>query len=406
MRRLSALFLFLLLFPFSPAGAADFQVAELPAEGDYVVLVHGLDWFRDTLRPTAEFLHERGYHTLNVRYPSRQVADIAEASAWVNRVIEDRCVDPRRRIHFVAHSMGAIVVRNLFTEPRPWRPGRVVLLGAPNQGTPLSVPLRRLKPLRKIMGPAAALLAPGEDTLPLRLGDASAFAPGVLMGSKAGRFAVFSPFLPGEDDGVIPVSSGKIAGMADFRVLPVSHVRMPRDPAVLAETLTFLQTGHFSQTVEAPAAKPPPSPATSPPEKRKRLLSSRQPPKTARSAPVFKPEHHFPLAVQVEVIPRLNFNELRVRTRHFQLEPLFLQLQLQTVAQLLDVPPLFVQLPEFLQLREKRHRQAGEPHQHDQRPREAADDGPDGLRFFKVFDRAGRRHKRRGPVKRRRFAAL
>lgn len=52
-------------------------------------------------------------------------------------------MDPGKRIHLVAHSIGALVVREYLARGKPERLGRVVLLAAPNQGSPIAEPLMK-----------------------------------------------------------------------------------------------------------------------------------------------------------------------------------------------------------------------------------------------------------------------
>lgn len=226
-----------------PVRAAPFGVECRAGAGDYVVLVHGLDWFRDTMEPAADFLNLQGYETINVRYPSRKVAAPAEAADWVRQVIEERCQDPRKRINLVAHSMGALVVREYLADGKPDRLGRVVFLAAPNQGSPIAEPLK-WKPLGKLVAPAVAISCcpnPAAASLPPK----ADFAPGILMGNRPGWFPYLSPFIKGPDDGVVAVESGRMQGMADFRVVTASHTRMPKSPIALREVAEFLKTGRF-----------------------------------------------------------------------------------------------------------------------------------------------------------------
>lgn len=223
--------------------AAPFGADRRAGEGDYVVLVHGLEWFRDTLEPTAEFLHQQGYETINVRYPSRKINDPQQAALWVRKVISEQCRERTKRVHLVAHSMGALVVREYLAEGKPERLGRVVFLAAPNQGTPLAEPLK-WKPLAKIFSPAAAVsCCPGRPDC--RLPKTADYAPGILMGNRPGWFPYLSPFIEGPDDGVVAVASGRLEGMADFRVLTTSHTRMPRHTGAQREVLAFLRDGRF-----------------------------------------------------------------------------------------------------------------------------------------------------------------
>lgn len=223
--------------------AAPFGFQHREGAGDYVVLVHGLDWFRDTLEPTAEFLNRHGYETINVRYPSRKVAAPEEAVTWVRQVIAEQCRDRKKRVHLVAHSMGALVVREFLAAGKPPRLGRVVFLAAPNQGTPLAEALK-WKMLAKIISPAVAVSC-CPDRTDSKLPDTADYAPGILMGNRSGWFPYLSPFIKGPDDGVVAVESGKLGGMADFRVLTTSHTRMPRNAKAQREVLTFLQAGRF-----------------------------------------------------------------------------------------------------------------------------------------------------------------
>ncbi len=230
------------------AVAARFQVEHQAGAGDYVVLVHGLDWFRNTLEPTAAYLHAEGYETLNVRYPSHKVANPEAAAQWVRQVVEEQCRDPHKRIHLVGHSMGALVVREYLADGKPERLGRVVLLAAPNQGTPLAEALR-WKPLGRLLSPAAASSCgwPGRGEGSGRRAEGVDYAPGVLMGNQPGWFPFFSIFMKGEDDGVVPVASGRLQGMGEFRVVRTSHTAMPRNREALGEVLRFLRTGQFGE---------------------------------------------------------------------------------------------------------------------------------------------------------------
>lgn len=226
-----------------PVLAAPFGVECRAGTGDYVVLVHGLDWFRDTLEPTAVFLNRQGYETINVRYPSRKVTAPVEAADWVRQMIAENCQDRSKRVHLVAHSMGALVVREYLAAGKPARLGRVVFLAAPNHGTPLAEPLK-WKPLARMIAPAVAVSCcpRGADS---KLLDTADYAPGILMGNWPGWFPYLSPFIKGPDDGVVAVDSGRLEGMADFRVLNTSHTRMPKNSEAQREVLAFLRDGRF-----------------------------------------------------------------------------------------------------------------------------------------------------------------
>jgi len=62
-------------------------------------------------------------------------AHAARLAAKARELDEDAAIE---RLHFVGHSMGAIVVRIALTVTRPRKLGRVVLLAPPNRGARLA----------------------------------------------------------------------------------------------------------------------------------------------------------------------------------------------------------------------------------------------------------------------------
>jgi triacylglycerol lipase len=217
------------------------------AEGDYVIVVHGLTWAKATMKRMGAHLHANGYHTIEVHYPSRSIPLEEIVTQYIQPAIVEHCPDKTRRIHFVGHSMGCIVIRKLLADHPIENLGKVVLLAAPNQGTEMADFFTQSAPFQKILGPAVKSIGTGPDSWPNRLGHVD-FAPGIIMGLKE-YFPLVSELIPGADDGVVRVESGKVSGMAELIVVPTTHIRMPSARIVKTQTGYFLRHGKFEQSL-------------------------------------------------------------------------------------------------------------------------------------------------------------
>jgi pimeloyl-ACP methyl ester carboxylesterase len=202
-----------------------------------VVLVHGL-WFSHwALIPLARRLAGHGYRPLRYAWDTtgRGFEESAEQlSACVAALGEPR-------VHFVAHSLGGLLVRALLHAHPQVPPGRVVTLGSPHGGSRTGRVASRLRPLRPIVGRAVEQLVagvPGTWRPPAR-------EVGVLAGTRGVGLGRLFPGLERPNDGVVAVSEARLAGAADFRALEVSHTGLLFSRRVARLTAGFLERGAF-----------------------------------------------------------------------------------------------------------------------------------------------------------------
>lgn len=210
-------------------------------QNELVILLHGLGRGKSIMTPLKERLETAGYTTAVADYKSIGRTP-EEIIADVSRQITSFRSDSFTTIHFAGHSLGGLLIRAYLDSIRVPNLGRVVLIGSPSKGTPI-VDYFRDSWILKLAGPAASSLGTDEKSFPRTLN-----APYYPVGIIAGVSSTFNNdgFIPGEDDGIVPVESTKIEGMTDFISVQVSHSSMPRSEEVAKQVIEFLRTGNFS----------------------------------------------------------------------------------------------------------------------------------------------------------------
>jgi pimeloyl-ACP methyl ester carboxylesterase len=219
-----------------------------PLRPKVVIVLHGLGRSRASMEGLAEYLERHGaFSALNVSYASTRVP-IGDDARSLGKVIEH--LEGVKEIHFVAHSMGNLVIRHwmhnqLEGEEKRLDPrvGRFVMLAPPNQGASLAERFRNNPLFKLIFGAGGKQFTQDWDELQTQLatppGDFGIIAGG--GGDEDGN----SPLLEGDDDMIVTVEETRLPGAADFLVVPALHTFIMDDPGVQEYTLRFLQYGHF-----------------------------------------------------------------------------------------------------------------------------------------------------------------
>lgn len=215
------------------------------ASGDYVILAHGLARTWRSMKTPQRFFAKRGYQTINLNYPSTTYPLETLSQDFLRPVIHERCPDQTKKIHFVTHSMGGILVRYYLQTETPQNLGRVVMLAPPNQGSEIVDWEKRWWIYRRMLGPAGQQLGTDPRSLPLNLGEVN-FELGVIAGDRSIE-PLHSIFIRGSHDGKVAVERTKVAGMQDFLVLHHTHTFMMQKRDVLQQAEYFLRTGRFQK---------------------------------------------------------------------------------------------------------------------------------------------------------------
>jgi triacylglycerol lipase len=183
------------------------------------------------LEPLRRGLARQGYGAINWDYPSMRgsiAVHAAQLAAKTRDIDDDSAVE---RLHFVGHSMGAIVVRSALAKRRPRKLGRVVLLAPPNHGARLADLALRL--FRRWPSAARELCShPGSYVN--GLAPATDLECGIIAASWDHAVSLASTHLTGERDHIT---------LRGLHTLPL-HWRAP------AQVAHFLREGRFQRAAD------------------------------------------------------------------------------------------------------------------------------------------------------------
>lgn len=202
-----------------------------------VILVHGLWLGKWVMKKLAVNLQKNGYEVMVLGYSSTKQSPAENAAALYE--LASQVQTPI--VHFVAHSLGGIVVLKFLRQYTWTRPGRVVLLGSPLLGSEKAKRLYRLPLGKKMLGRSvdngllSALHASPESREIGMIAGTSPLGLGLILGR-----------LHEPNDGTVAVSETGLPGISETRLIKTSHTGMLFNLQVANEVTAFLRHGHFS----------------------------------------------------------------------------------------------------------------------------------------------------------------
>ena len=211
---------------------------------DCLILLHGLARSEASFALMALNLRGQGYHVLHPKFSTRGRPIEALVSETLPEAIAG-C--GARRLHFVTHSSGSIMVRAYLAWAKPKNLSHVLMLGPPNKCSEVVDAMQGLAAFDWANGPAEWQLAADSRSFPNRLPKAN-FSMGIIAG-RVSFNPVYSNFIDGPDDGKVSVKSTRVEGMSDHLVMPVSHSFMMNNPLVIAQVSQYLKTRAFDASL-------------------------------------------------------------------------------------------------------------------------------------------------------------
>lgn len=205
-------------------------------EKDTVILLHGLWRSVWAMEPMAKYLNALGFRTVNYPYASFKLS-LAEMVEKVSALVREYSKDGRK-VHFVTHSLGGVVVRQLMQDLPADQIGRVVMLAPPHQGSEI-VDWLKSNRLNGVLGPAgeflttksmAALGSPLPDNVPVA----------VIMGRQS-LLPFFRGLLDHKNDGIVSVGGGRVQGINIFAEIDADHTYIVSNPQAMEMTANFLR---------------------------------------------------------------------------------------------------------------------------------------------------------------------
>lgn len=181
-----------------------------------VILVHGI-WLKGIEFMYLRFkLWRQGYRVYQFHYPS--LFKTPEQNA--EKLYQFSCKIDEPVINFVAHSLGGIVVTHMLNKYEINKPGKIVLIGTPINGSAVAIHLNK-KPLLKYLL--------GKSNIKGLLGDgprwSSKQATCVIAGTKklgVGMLLARNK-MQQQNDGTVNLSETEIVQAEQFYIVPHSH---------------------------------------------------------------------------------------------------------------------------------------------------------------------------------------
>ncbi|RME34706.1 MAG: alpha/beta hydrolase [Gammaproteobacteria bacterium] len=181
-------------------------------------------------------LERAGYRTLRFHYPSRRMSP-PEVAGRLARLVQEL---GEERVHFVAHSLGGLVLRHLYHDRPQLPPGRAVTLGTPHQGSCVARELARRRPGRWLLG---ASIRQG------LLGDLPPWPASRELGIIAGTLPLglgrLICELPQPNDGAVSLEETHLPGASGHVMVRASHLGLLWSPRCARMCIEFLRFGRF-----------------------------------------------------------------------------------------------------------------------------------------------------------------
>ncbi len=210
-------------------------------KGDYVIILHGIARSSNHMKSLAKILEKSGFSVINLDYPSTS-CNLEDLTDIIHQKIFTYIASDKK-IHFVTHSMGGLLVRALIKKYQYKSLGKIVQLAPPNHGSEIADLLKNFWLYKKIYGPAGQQLITDQSAIKHLFGQVN-YDLGIIAGNIA-IDPICWIIIPSKNDGRVSIESTKLKGMKDHIVVSASHTFFSSNQEVQKQILYFLKNGNF-----------------------------------------------------------------------------------------------------------------------------------------------------------------
>jgi len=197
---------------------------------DYLILIHGLKRSSLSMKKLEKHFSKLEYIVLNFNYPSSKFKIGKLSKNYLKPFIEKNCNDKKKKINFITHSLGGILLRYFLANNKLKQLNKIVMLAPPNKGSKYADFFSKIKLANMIMGPALKQLKTDKNSIPNKIITKQTNKIGII----AGKF-----------DDKVPADFAKLKGMADFLIVPHVHSFIMYGDKVIEASENFLKNGEF-----------------------------------------------------------------------------------------------------------------------------------------------------------------
>lgn len=217
---------------------------EVPAESqNLIILIHGLGRTKRSFKKMQSCLTKLGHKSIAINYPSTRL-NINTHTKNLEELLNN--LDGVKTVSFVTHSLGGIILRKVLAKKGAWKDrisiGQVVMIAPPNQGSQTAAFLKNILPIRLLMGSCLSELTPAKAKNTPKMNTQF----GIIAGGR-GTHKGYSPFLNGDNDGLVTVEETRLKGSSDFLHVNAIHTFILNNEIVIGAVERFIDKGSFAR---------------------------------------------------------------------------------------------------------------------------------------------------------------